>query len=161
MAPSGAITGNDNDEDPARFEPHYEEIRRGDQVQIYEAIMAGPTGAVTTGHLTATEFVKDNRLLPRGFDKATASDDIAVRGGARGDVDFGAARDHVRYVIGLGSSTGPYRIEVALRFQTISFRWAWNLNGYEAAEPRRFVSYYDAMSADSSVAIVTVNASVP
>jgi hypothetical protein len=33
-------------------------------VQIYEAVMAGPDGAVTTGLLTAVRFVKDNRLLP-------------------------------------------------------------------------------------------------
>ena len=29
VAPTGAIAGNDNDDDATRFEPHYEEIRRG------------------------------------------------------------------------------------------------------------------------------------
>ncbi len=67
---AGRITGNDNDADAKRFEPHHEEIRSADQVQIYEAVIAGRDGAVTTGLLTATQFVKDNRLLPRGFDKA-------------------------------------------------------------------------------------------
>ena len=160
VASSGAIAGNDNDGDPTRFEPHHEEIRGADQVQIYEAIMAGPDGAVTTGLLTATQYVKDNRLLPRGFNKATAGDDIAVHSAARGDGDFGAASDRVRYVVGPGTSDGPYRIEVELRYQTISFRWAWNLNDYEAAEPSRFIRYYNAMSANSSVVLAAAAATI-
>ena len=160
VAATGAIAGNDNDEDAIRFEPHHEEIRGADQVQIYEAILAGPDGAVTTGLLTATQYVKDNRLLPRGFDKATAGDDIAVRGVAYEDGDFGAARDRVRYLVGPGAMDGPYHVEVELRYQTIAFRWARNLNDYDAAEPRRFVRYYDAMSADSSVVLAAAAATI-
>jgi hypothetical protein len=52
--PSGLIRGNDNDADPARFEPHYTEIRREDEVQIYESIMRDANGAITTGLLQAT-----------------------------------------------------------------------------------------------------------
>ena len=40
----GMIAGNDNDADPLRFEPHYEEIRQPDQVQIYESMMADAGG---------------------------------------------------------------------------------------------------------------------
>ena len=73
----------DNDADrPARFEPHHEEITRADEVQIYESILGDPAGRPTTGLLTATAYLKDNRLLPRGFDKATAAADIAVVGAA-------------------------------------------------------------------------------
>src|SRR5437773_3034739 len=42
----GAIHGNDNDADGTRFEPHYTEIASGDQVQIYESIMADQAGSV-------------------------------------------------------------------------------------------------------------------
>ena len=45
----GSIQGNDNDADALKFEPHYDEIRSADQVQIYETIIAGADGAVTTG----------------------------------------------------------------------------------------------------------------
>ena len=43
------------------------------------------TATPTTGLLTATQYLKDNRLLPRGFDKATAPPEIGVYGdgGAR------------------------------------------------------------------------------
>ena len=149
---AGRISGNDNDADAKRFETHYDEIRTADQVQIYESIIAGRDGAVTTGLLTATQFVKDNRLLPRGFDKATAEADIAVHGDAARDANFTEAGDRVRYSVPV-KGTGPFTVDVELRYQPISFRWADNLRGYDAAEPKRFVSYYDAMSASSSTVL--------
>ena len=157
---AGRIAANDNDADPRRFEPHYDEIRVSDQVQIYEAVIAGRDGVPTTGLLTATQYVKDNRLLPRGFDKATAEPDIAVHGGAVGDVTFGDAGDRVRYRIAV-TGNGPFTIEATLRYQPISFRWADNLRGYNASEPRRFVSYYDAMAASSSTVLMKAVATVP
>jgi hypothetical protein len=149
---AGRISGNDNDADPKRFEAHYDEIRSADQVQIYESIIAGPDGGVTTGLLTATQFVKDNRLLPRGFDKATAEADVAVHGDAARDANFTDAGDRVRYSVPV-KGAGPFVVDVELRYQPISFRWADNLRGYDAAEPTRFVSYYDAMSASSSTVL--------
>ncbi|MCI0418989.1 MAG: hypothetical protein L0312_07190, partial [Acidobacteria bacterium] len=107
----GLIQGNDNGADPARYEPHYAEIQSGDQMQIYESIMANQAGSPTTGLVSAVRFVKDNRLLPRGFDKSRADQDIAVRGSAAQDPDFSGGGDHVRYSVVLGDSEGPFRIE--------------------------------------------------
>jgi cytochrome c551/c552 len=149
---AGRINGNDNDTDPKRFEAHYDEIRSADQVQIYESIIAGRDGAVTTGLLTATQFVKDNRLLPRGFDKASAEADIAVHGDAARDANFTDAGDRVRYSVPV-KGTGTFTVDAELRYQPIAFRWADNLRGYDAPEPKRFVSYYDAMSASSSTVL--------
>ena len=39
LNPDGSIAGNDNDEDPSKYEPHYSEIRSPDQVEIYESII--------------------------------------------------------------------------------------------------------------------------
>ena len=61
--------GNDNDADPSRYEPHYSEIRSADQVEIYESILGDENGHVTTGLLAGVRYLKDNRLLPDGFDK--------------------------------------------------------------------------------------------
>ena len=154
----GRVGGNDNDADPKRFEPHYDEIRSADQVQIYEAIIAGRDGAVTTGLLTATQYVKDNRLIPRGFDKSKADADIAVHGDAVGDANFADAGDRVRYSVAV-KGAGPFSVEAELRYQPISFRWADNLRSYDAAEPRRFVSYYDSMSASSSTVLARATTS--
>jgi hypothetical protein len=156
--PSGAITGNDSDDNPLRFEPHYEEITRPDQVQIYEPILGDVNGAVTTGLLTATQYLKDNRLLPRGFDKATADAQIGVYGEAKNDVDFAGGGDRVRYRIPITGS-GRFTVDVELRYQTIAYRWAHNLERYDAAEPKRFLSYYKDTSAGSSVVIATASVS--
>ena len=159
---AGLIRGNDNDADPGRVEPHYTEIAREDEVQIYESVMHDSRGAVTTGLLRATGYLKDNRLLPRGFDKASAARDIAVTGAALPDADFSAGGDRVRYVIATEGRTGPFRIDVELRYQPISFRWAQNLKAYDAEEePRRFLTFFDAMAAGSSAVLARTSASAP
>ena len=150
LEPAGSIAGNANDSDPAQYEPHFERIDRADQVQIYESIMVDSAGAPTTGLLAAVRYAKDNRLVPRGFQKDTAAREIAVLGGAASDADFNGDGDRVRFEVAVGPREGPMRIEVELRFQAIGFRGAQNLKKYDAAEPRRFVGYYDAMAGVSS-----------
>ncbi len=39
LRPDGSIIGNDNDENPAEYEPHYREITSRDQVEIFEPIL--------------------------------------------------------------------------------------------------------------------------
>ena len=160
MTADGAIRGNDNDTDASRYEPHHTAIRAADDVQIYEVIMAGPDARLTTGLLQATQYVKDNRLLPRGFDKTSAPADIGVRGGAVEDADFADTGDRVRYSIDLAGARGPFRVEAELRYQTIGYRWAANLRGYDAAEPRRFVSFFEAMAPASSIVLAHATAGV-
>jgi len=155
----GSIAGNDNDADASKFEPHYAEITAGGQVQVYESILGDTNGGVTTGLLTATQYLKDNRLLPRGFDKRTAEPEIAVHGEAADDADFVDGGDRVRYSVPLGNASGPFTVDAELLYQPLGFRWANNLKGYDAAEPRRFTSYYDAMSAASATTLARATAS--
>jgi hypothetical protein len=147
---SGLILGNDNDSDPGSYEPHYQEITQADQVQIYEDIMVDHAGEVTTGLLSGVRYVKDNRLLPDGFDKATASEDLAVHGMAAADDDFTGGIDRVRYRVAVGGIPGPLQLEVELWYQPIGYRWVRNLEAYDGPEPQRFVSYFDSMSAASA-----------
>jgi len=151
---TGAIRGNDNDVDPRRYEPHYEQITQSDQVQIYEPVLGDRSGTPTTGLLTATQYVKDNRLLPRGFEKSTAPAEIAVYGLAANDADFSQSGDQVRYAVDVPGG-GPYTVRVELLYQSIGYRWANNLDGYDAPEPKRFVSYYRSMSSTSPVLVAT------
>ncbi len=155
LNPDGSITGNDNDADPLRFEPHYTEITSPDQVEIFEPILGDSQGHVTTGLLSAVRYLKDNRVLPTGFDKHTAEHDIAVVGAALDDPNFTGGSASVRYAI-KSAPAGPYKIRVELVYQPIGFRWAHNLEPYKAAEPQRFVAYYEQASRKSAIVIAEV-----
>ena len=141
----GAISGNDNDVDPLAFEPHYDEITSPEQVQIYEPIMYDVYGHVTTELLLAASYVKDNRLLPVGFDKGTVPDDIAPQGAARPDDDFVSGMDTVTYRIDTGDAKGPFAIDVELLYQSISHRWAENIGAYDTEQAQLFSAYYDTL----------------
>ncbi len=154
----GSIQGNRNDADKTLFEPHYREITSGDQVQIYEDILKDQAGQVTTGLLSAIGYLKDNRLLPAGFEKQTAEPDIAVIGDAAQDPGFTDAGSLVRYSVALAAAQGPFHVTAELWYQPIGFRWAHNLEPYNAAEPRRFVRYYESMSANSALVLASAQA---
>ncbi|HTC63051.1 MAG TPA: hypothetical protein VK709_09430 [Candidatus Saccharimonadales bacterium] len=151
LKPDGSIVGNKNDEDPLKFEPHHREITSPKEVEIYEPILKDSDGKVTTGLLHAVGYLKDNRLLPHGFDKATAEKNIAVTGDAADDPGFTDKGSSVRYVVATGNATGPYKVEAELWYQPIGFRWAHNLGNYQAEEPQRFVHYYEEASRRSAV----------
>jgi hypothetical protein len=151
LNPDGSIVGNDNDADPARFEPHYTEIRSADQVEIYESIIGDENGHVTTGLLTGVGYLKDNRLLPDGFDKRSADKDVAVIGDAFNDPGFTGGIHRIRYSASLGGAAGPFTVEAELWYQPIGFRWANNLKQYNRAdEPRRFNTYFDSMQSSTA-----------
>ena len=155
FAPDGSIAGNDQDSDPLRHEPHYRVIEQADQVQIYESVMSDPEGRPTTGLLTAVRYLKDNRLLPEGFDRAAAGEDAAVLGQAALDPDFTGGSDRIRYRVDLAGQNGPFSVEVRLWYQPIAYRWAKNLAEYDAVETRRFVAWYDAMASGSAVVVAS------
>jgi len=157
----GSIVGNDNDADPAKFEEHYTRIERTSDVAIYESILGRPDGRVTTGLLAGSRYLKDNRLLPKGFDKVTAVADVAVHGGALQDPDFQAGGDVVLYDVALGELRGPFSLDVELLFQAIGFRWAENLRAFSSFETDRFVRYYSALSRRSAVVLAEFHANLP
>jgi hypothetical protein len=145
VGPDGSIVGNDNDADPGAYEPHYRTIDSPDQVQIYEPILQDTEGGVTTALLRASGYVKDNRLLPSGFDKQAAAADVAVHGGAMGDEDFLGGGDRVRYEVPLDGAEGPFVVTVDLLYQSIGYRWVQNLRRHEPPEIARFLRYYEAI----------------
>jgi hypothetical protein len=159
----GSISGNDNDADASRYEPHYSEIRSADQVEVYESILGDQKDHVTTGLLAGVHYLKDNRLLPDGFDKHTADADIAVVGDALNDPAFTGGGHRVRYFAPLGTATGPFTIEAELWYQPIGYRWANNLKPYDhAPEPHRFNNYFNSMKASTATVLAraTSNADV-
>jgi hypothetical protein len=143
--PDGSIQGNDNDADPSAYEPHYQTLSAPEQVQIYEAILGDTDAQVTTTLLRAASYLKDNRVLPAGFDLGKASPDIAPQGEATQDGDFQAGGDTLLLAIPLNGAQAPFTVEAELLYQSIGYRWAMNLAEYSAPEIEQFMGYYNAV----------------
>ncbi|MFN7035395.1 MAG: hypothetical protein ACK4SN_03430 [Bellilinea sp.] len=159
----GSIIGNDNDLDELLFEPHYQVITQPDQVQIYEPIIGDPDGKVTTTLLRAQRYLKDNRLLPRGFEKTQVNPDIAVYGEAANDPDFLGGGDTVQYRIATAGFTAPFRIEVELLYQSFGYRWAEKFRGQtDNPEALEFYRYTGQLpNAPSIIGSLLLTASKP
>jgi hypothetical protein len=114
-------------------------------VQIYEAVIHDPDGNVTTILMRGAGYIKDNRLLPTGFDKENASLDVSVYGAALEDPDFLGGGDRVEIIIDLGDADGPFTLNVELLYQSLSYRWVENLRPVAAKEIDQFMQYYDAI----------------
>jgi hypothetical protein len=151
----GAISGNNADADPTLWEGHHDIIEREDQVQIYESILGDSSSRPTTGLLSAVRYLKDNRLLPRGFDKTTADSTIAVAGAASEDASFTGGTDTVRYRIAGSALAIVARVDAVLMYQPIAYRWAHNLREYQSAETSRFVELFTSMSSSSFTVVAS------
>ncbi len=127
------------------YEPHRSTISAADQVQIYESVMALPDGTPTWRLLRGAQYVKDNRLLPEGWDP---THEHAARAGPRGaaasDADFVGGRDDVRYRVAAPAAAGPYRVEVALRYQVLKTRYLVELYAVDTREVASFRRMMDA-----------------
>ena len=158
LSADGRVAGDDHDTDGSGYEPHHTVITSPDEVQVYQGVMVDGDDAVTTGLMSAHRWVKDNRILPDGFDPARADARVQVVGIAAGDPDFEAGSDRVHYTVPVDSADAPFGIEAELWFQPIGYRWAENLASYDAMETRRFVRYYREMADGSALLLARAEA---
>ncbi len=84
---------SENGVDQREFQPHYQRITRGDQVQIFQELIQDSAGVLTTSFLRRVHPVKDNRLRPRGFDPKVFLRDPSPYIRLLGEVEGDAARD--------------------------------------------------------------------
>jgi hypothetical protein len=87
------------------------------KVQIYESEMADPAGRRTTALLRAASYLKDNRILPDGFDVSKAPAGIHPAG-VEGDADFLPGSDTTLYRVS-GLAPGAYSIRVRALYENI------------------------------------------
>jgi len=155
----GRIKGCDSDQDGSTYEPHYDVISREDQVQIYEAVMLNSDGEVTYTLLRANRFVKDNRLLPKGFDIANSHENTRVYGEALNDANFTGGADRITYQIDTSGSSGPLTVEAELLMQTVSYPYIQDFSSETTPQADSFLGMYNDM--DKTPTLVTsVNTTV-
>jgi Cytochrome P460 len=135
------------DPDARIHQPHYEEVTRQDQAQIYQELVsappdvdaptcgahAQPEGRLTTSFLSICAKVKDNRLLPDGFLGIDDRVKIAANLGANRDMaddtspvgtgndpDYlSGGRDSLWYRVPLADLRGgqPFSVQATLYYQ--------------------------------------------
>lgn len=137
---TGAVLASERVGGP--IEPHHRVIEREDRVQIYESVMAGVDGKATFTLLRAAGFVKDNRLLPRGWepDGPHAAETAPV--GVAGDRDFADGGDTIRYRVRVVGAA-PHRVEATLYYTVLSPRHAAELFEVDTPEVAAFRSLYE------------------
>ncbi|HHO51666.1 MAG TPA: hypothetical protein ENK18_12530 [Deltaproteobacteria bacterium] len=124
--------------------PHLDAVSSGDEVAVYEAILADGSGAPTFQLLRAAGFVKDNRLLPTGWDPTVAVVDGTAAVGVAGDPDFTGGSDTVHYTAEVANHSGPLTIEIEALYQPLAARWAAELFASGTPEALGFQAMYEA-----------------
>ena len=106
------------------LEPHRSEITDPGQVMIYETEMKDTDGNATVTLLRAAGYLKDNRILPQGFDlnrplpEGIEPASIAPVG-TDGDPDFRPGSHEVTYRVNTAGRKGPFRVIVEALYQSV------------------------------------------
>jgi hypothetical protein len=108
--------------------------------------MGNSDGDVTFTLLRGAQYLKDNRLTPKGFDKFNVPSDIAVRGLAMNDDDFNHGSDEITYRIPVAVA-GELNVSVSLNYQTITHGFLQDLyRDNQLEQVQTFKALYDAQS---------------
>ena len=133
------------------YEPHYDVITQGDQVQIYEMVMGDVNGNVTTVLERAATTIKDNRLVPQGFSTSHyAYDTTRIEGVPMIDIDFnhdalgieGNGGDIVRYHIPLSGYAGALTVHASVYYQPVPPQWNAEMFSEHSARIDTFRTMY-------------------
>lgn len=146
---TGEIVGLDEG-----FEPHYDIITSSDQVQIYEGIMGDVKDQVTYTLLRGAKYLKDNRLVPQGYNfSGPMAPYTGLAGSVILDENFnknsaqeGTGIDWVTYAIPIENAQFPIRIETQLLYQTASPRFIEDLMQNSTSAIIRFEQMYSLMN---------------
>ncbi|WEJ62331.1 hypothetical protein [Thiomicrorhabdus lithotrophica] len=118
------------------YEPHHNIINNPNQVAIYEGVLGDVNQDITHVLLHARQYIKDNRIPPKGWTLAgqhtnpadPAIKDDGIVGSASTDGDFAPgkeaaggsdATDTVTYSIDVSAGTAPFSVTADLYYQTI------------------------------------------
>ena len=136
------------------YEPHHDVISSPEQIAIYESVLGDVNGNISYVLLHAAEYLKDNRIPPKGFSRSDvpANGVTAIIGEATADNDFntevaasGSGQDTVHYQVDVSNHTGPYRIEAKLNYQSVRPGFVDSLHAEDHPRIARYKQMYAAV----------------
>jgi hypothetical protein len=125
-------------------QPHRALVSAPEETALFESVMADATGAPTYTLLRGTTYMKDNRLLPRGWREDGPGFEAIAPVGTSEDGDFSGGSDTVLYRFRAPRKRGPYRVSAELVYQPLGSRYADELFRSEAPEVARFRALWEA-----------------
>lgn len=138
-------------------EPHRDHVTSPDQVALFEAVLADAQGRPTWRLLRGASYLKDDRLLPRGWRADHADAAITAPVGLEGDASFTAGADVVQFTL---RAPGAKTVEAALLYQTLGARFAAELFALDAPEIARFKAMFDALPEADRAPVVVAEARI-
>jgi hypothetical protein len=137
--------------------PHYSVVTRPDQTVVYEMVAHDPDGRPTTYLTKMVGKLKDNRLLPKGWQKTGPHVEDTAPVGTETDLDFVGGRDTVQFRIPYEGQSGGLRIVAWLNYQSVPPVWVDALRSVESEQTRRFVRMYDEAPKDPETVAVAAS----
>lgn len=142
------------------LQPHHLTVSDATQVQIYQSVMADPTGKPTYTLLRGATYAKDNRLLPEGYSATHPSAKTTAPVGTDNDGDFVGGSDQLRFELPSSGASGALQVEVALLYQPIGARFVAELAGHPTREVTLFLGYLSQLAPAPEV-LATSSATLP
>jgi hypothetical protein len=149
------------------YEPHHDIIDNDEKIAIYEPVLGDVNGDITHVLLHANEYIKDNRIPPKGWTAANRHPnpitagmyDDDVRGLATADTNFvnnayntvnvSDGIDTVTYEVNIATATAPFTIETELRYQTIRPSFVYGMHADEHSDEDTYVGRFKTMYKDN------------
>ncbi len=116
-----------------------------------------PDGRPTTYLTKMVGKLKDNRLLPKGWQKTGPHVEDTAPVGTETDLDFVGGRDTVQFRIPYEGQSGGLRIVAWLNYQSVPPVWVDALRSVESEQTRRFVRMYDEAPKDPETVAVAAS----
>lgn len=132
------------------YEPHHTVINSPDQVQIYQAVMGDVSGKRTHTLLNAARYLKDNRLLPKGYRQDGPMTEFTKPYGRvvddnnfnQQDSQQNTGCDRITYAVALKDVHYPLTIKAQLLYQSSSQNFIHNLLEDQSPAIARFKTLY-------------------
>lgn len=125
-------------------QPHRAVIDGPQETALFESIMADVAGEPTFSLLRGATYLKDNRLLPRGWRDDRPGVEAIAPVGTAADPDFSSGGDTVLYRFRAPRRKGPYRVSAELLYQTLGSRYAAELFRSETSEALELRSRWES-----------------
>lgn len=126
---------------------HLQQLTGPDEVQVYETIMADAAGQPVYRLLEAAQAVKDNRLLPAGWDPSAAETALGsiAPAGVSDDPDYAGTGGADRLELAVSGLAGeaPFTVEASLLYQPYAPRHAAELLAADTPEVRALEAMLD------------------